>query len=770
MKKRRDNSVLTRVLLVGLIVIIVAFCSCLIWINSCIKEIRNIDLNLDIENSVCYVVDADGNEKKITNENNTPIKLENINVDTINAFLSIEDKDFYKHKGINIKRIVKSIIDNVSNNKIVSGGSTITQQLIKNKYLSNEQTLKRKVQEIYLAKKLEAKYSKDKILESYLNEIYYGNGAFGIENASRRFFSKSASELNLSESCVLAASINSPARYSPINNIENSLSRRNLILNEMLKDKKISKEKYDSTIDSDIILNPSEIKKDNKDTYDIFAINEAANLLNVSINDIYRNGYKIYTGKSSKVQEELDKLINDDKYYHKNSYGNIADSLSMIIDNESNMVSAISGRSEYDLYNLKRQPGSLVKPILVYAPAIEEGLINSATQILDSEIDYDGYSPNNVGGISNEYVSVKDAISRSMNIPAIKVCNMLGIDKCKMYAKRCGLSLSNKDNGLAIALGGVTDGFALQNILDAYSPLIYSGIYKKSNIIKCIKDNSNLTIYNNKMTENTVFNTDTSYIMTKILQKSTKDGTSKKLSNIQYDIAGKTGTVAVHNTNLNTDIYSLAYTTKHRFMIWMGDYSMDKKYHLEGVNNGGTFATEFIKDTANILYKNNTPEAFRKPPTVDSYDIDIMVLENEHKVTLAGNIPDRYKQSILLSKRHLPEHSTNEYYYPTDLVVKSNIDGNEIIFKTNKYMTYKLYKDDGENSIVLASIKNKDNVFTYNDIDIVRDKVYTYYVESYNLITDRYDTSNKVKICNKSVHDNTDLKNNYDWLFATKKT
>ena len=770
MKNKKNKSILTKVLLVALIAMAIAFYSGLIWLNSCIKEIKNVDLNLSQANNVCYIIDADGNEKEITNKKISAIDIEELSADTINAFLSIEDKNFYTHKGISIKRIVKSLIDNISSNKIVAGGSTITQQLIKNKYLSNEQTFKRKVQEIYLAKKLENKYTKNQILEAYLNEIYYGNGAYGIENASQRFFSKSAKDLNLSESCVLASCINSPKRYSPINNKETSLKRRNLILKEMLEDKKISKTQYESVINTNIELSVSEIEKQDIDTYDIFAINEAANVLGLTIDDIYKNGYKIYTGKSPKIQKQLDTLINDDKYYHKNQYGNIADSLSMIIDNETNLVSAISGRSVYDLYNLKRQPGSLVKPILVYAPAMEEGLINSATQVLDNEIDYSGYSPTNVGGISNEYVSIEDAISKSMNIPAVKVCNMLGIDKCKEYAERCGLTLNENDQGLAIALGGLTDGFTIQNILDGYSPLIYNGFYKKSNIIKLIKNDNNLTIYNNEMSVNSVLNEDTAYIMTKILQKSTKDGTSKKLSNIAYDIAGKTGTVAVSGTNYNTDIYSLAYTTKHRFMVWLGNYTMDEKYHLEGANNGGTYATEFIKDIANYLYKNTKPKDFKKPLTVDTYDIDLIALENEHKVYLATNIPDRYKQSVLLSKRHLPEVSSNNYTTQVTISITPTKLYNKIKFDTYKYVTYEVFRDDGSTTKTLITIKNNDGEFIYYDKDISEEKTYTYYVKSRNTITDEITISNKVKIHNTISSLGYSDYDNYDWLFTTKKT
>lgn len=765
MKNKKKKSILIKLLMIALIVMCIALCSGFIWINNCIKDIKNIDLSLDDSADICYLIDAEGNEKELTNKLITPINIDMLNDYTIDAFISIEDKDFFKHNGINYKRIIKSMLDNLFAKKVVSGGSTITQQLVKNKYLSSEQTYERKLKEIYLAKKIEKNYNKAKILESYLNEIYFGHGAYGIENASKRYFSKSASELNLNESCVLAAVINSPATYSPINKKNNCIKRRNLILKEMLEDKKITKEEYSKTITEDIILNTSNLPDNNHDTYDIFAINEAAKILGVSCNDIYKGGYKIHTGKSTTNQTMLDTIINDDKYYHKNSNGKIADSLSMIIDNDTNMVSAISGRSIYNLYDLERQPGSLIKPVLVYAPAIEEGLINSATEIFDGNIDFSGYAPSNVGGISNDYVSIEDAVAKSLNIPAVKVCNMVGLDKCKKYAEKAGLKFDKKDNGLSLALGGTTNGFTLQNILDAYSPYIFKGKFKNSNIINCIKSNNNLTLFNKKMSVNSVFNDDTAYIMTDILKKSTKVGTSKKLSNIAYDIAGKTGTVAVPNTNFNTDVYSLAYTTEHRFAVWLGNYSMDKKYHLEGCNNGGTFATEIVKEISNSLYKNTPPPDFIKPDSVGLYNIDLTKLNNEHKVYINDNLPDRYTKTVLLSKRYLPEKTNTNFIDKIDLSVSSAHGKNIILFNTESYCKYEIHRVINHKDEVIYKIKNSDEKISFEDKNIVDGNLYEYYVIGINTISKNKFNSNRIKVIGKSANkDDTIL--NYDWLFT----
>lgn len=762
---------LKQIIMVLLVVSIISLSAIFIWITATINEVRDMDTNLNlVDSKYVYIIDDLGNAKKISQSTHNNIKISDLNAYTTNAFLSIEDKTFYNHNGINIKRIAKSILDNISSKKIVSGGSTITQQLVKNKFLSNDKTLKRKVQEIYLAKKLESEYDKETILESYLNSIYYGSGAYGIENASNRYFGKSAKELTLNESCVLASTINSPSLYSPISNMGKCKERKNLILREMYKDGKISKDEYEKNINEEITLDITPIKclKD-FDLYDRFAINEACEILDMTEDEIFSGHLKIYTGKNSDTQTMLENIIDDDRFYEKNSNGNIADSLGMIIDNSTNLISAVAGKSEYDLVGLKRQPGSLIKPVLVYAPAMEEGLINPMTKILDNKIDYSGYSPNNVGGITDDYVSIETALSKSLNIPAVKVCNMVGIDKCKNYAQKCGLEFDEKDTGLSLALGGTTNGFTLQNILDSYTTLNFNGNYVKSGFVKTIQDSRFMTIYSHKLSAEYVFGDDTAYLMTKMLIKSTHDGTSKKLTNLPYQIAGKTGTVGVKNSNQNTDAYSLGYTTKNRVAIWLGNYSMKNEYNLSGSNNGGTYATAMLKDVFEGLYKDEYPDDFTMPKSVTSCDIDAIKLEEENKVYRASDsMPDRYKIKGLFSTRFLPEFSDDFYDNNLHISVVLNDNKNIINFDTNKYCTYTLYRECDGHKEILSSYKNKTKNISFVDDNILDNKKYSYYVFCDNIVTGKSYNSNSVTIYtnfnqNEKRIDNT---SNYTWLFG----
>ncbi len=754
-------------LIILLSLIVVTMASIFIYCKITIDKVRDYDLSLDKDiTKVVSLYDKYGDEKLLRNNEYNDIQFNDLPPYLISAFISIEDKEYFKHNGINIKRIVKSAIDNTLSGRIVSGGSTITQQLIKNKFLTDKQTIERKVQEIYLAKKLEKMYSKEEIFTSYLNEIYYGNGAYGIKSASLRFFSKDVKDLTLSESSVLAGCINSPSTYSPINNIENSLKRRNLVLEQMLEDGYITESAYLKAINEPIILNPSELKTNTKlDLYDKFALEEASQILGIAVSELYNKGYKIYTNKDPDLQSNLEERMSSQDYYPKNNYGNTADGLGMIVDNQTHTVSAVAGNSEYNLIGVKRQPGSIIKPVLVYAPAIEEGVVTPITQIEDSEINYSGYSPNNVGNKLSGYVSIRDAIADSLNIPAVKVCGMVGLEKCKEYAMRVGLDFHKKDTGYALALGGTTEGYTLQELIDSYSPFINSGSYIKSTFINKIIDNNNMTVYSNILSENKVYGSDTAYIMTDMLKYAVETGTSKKLSNFDYDIAGKTGTVGIKGTNYNTDVYSLAYTSEHTMAVWFGNYSMDKEYYLEGNNNGGTYATQLIADTFDIIYQDNKPQSFIKPDTVVDCDIDLYKLNTESVVYLGEDLPDRYKLSTTISNRYLP----TKYNYDNDnyinLKAVNNGDSIDLIFTSNNLINYKIYKVLNNETTLLHEIRNKNEVIKYTDSDILNNNKYDYYIEGYNTITNNTFKSDTISIYTNILQNNSLYEFSFNWLF-----
>lgn len=772
MKKKKFLSIF---LITILSIIIILLGAIFIFINMTISSVKNLDISLtNNELNYSQIFDKNGNELQYSeNLKDNYIKIENIPEYTKNAFISIEDKEFYNHNGLNYKRIIKATYNNLKSGNLVEGASTITQQLVKNRFLTNEKTFDRKIKEAYLSKKLEKQETKEKILETYLNTIYFGNGAYGIGNASKTFFNKLPQDLTLSESCVLAGCIKSPTNYSPLNNLDNSIKRRNLVLNEMLNDKVISNDQYNEAINEKIDISNSNVSNNLSeiDLYSQYVINEASEILNTNPYNVLHGGYKIITYQDDEIQKYLNKTINDEKNYNINKYGNIADSLSIIIDNKNYGVSAIAGKSIYNLVNFKRQPGSLIKPILVFAPAIEEGLINSKTQILDEEININGYAPKNVGNKYYGYISVEDIVAKSLNVPTIKIAQKLGLEKCKNYAELAGINFAKDDNGLAITLGGLTEGVTLKEITDSYSVLTNSGKYTKSNFIQKIENSNNMTIYNRKMSENNIYNNDTSYLMTDILKYSVKNGTSKKLSKFDYDIASKTGTVNVKNTNYNTDAYSLAYTTDHVMSVWLGNYSMKKEYNLEGNNNGGTYATQIICDTFEKIYNDEEPQSFVMPDSVENYIIDRKTLEEDHEIVLGDYVPERYQLNCLMSKRFATDTQSTKFTSidKFDYQVETYKNSCSISFNAEDYITYNIYKISNGKSKKIDTVKSYNGTYSYTDTDILNNIKYAYYIEAKsNYSNAYYKTEPKYIFLEKNYNEliDSNVNDNLSWLFS----
>ena len=762
------------VCIVFLTILICILSMVLILFTKSINEVKDIDINLSKNTtSVCKIYNNNGEliNDKINLVSNY-VELEDVSPYLVEGFISIEDKKFYKHNGLNYLRIAKAMVNNITAGSFVEGASTISQQLIKNKYLTNEKSISRKIKEMYLTLKMEAQEDKDTIIESYINTIYYGNGAYGISNASSRFFNKLPNELSLSECATLVGIVKSPAKYSPLNDYDNSIGRRNLVLKEMYKDGLITKSEYVQAVNEKLELDIQEISNYNSlDLYSKKVINEACEILNMSKYEILNKGYSIYTYQDKDEQNILDSIVNNDAYYDKNEYGNIADNLTMIIENKTAGITAISGRSRYDLTSFKRQPGSLIKPILVYTPAFEERLIYPSSQILDEKITINNYSPHNVSDKYYGYVSIRDAVAKSLNVPAVKLCDKIGVEKCKSYAEKAGIIFAQNDTGLAIALGGLTEGVSLEEITNSYIPYSNDGEYQKCGFIKEIKTPQNITIYAKNKTIKEYCSKESAYLMTESLIYSSKSGTSNKLKNLEYNVASKTGTVNIKNTNYNTDAYSLAYTTKHTVSTWFGNYSMDEKFNLKGSNNGGTFATEIIKDILEDLYKNNKPKDFEIPDTIISLPIDTLSLKNNNEIVLGYNSPIKYQKYEIFASDNLPPELNNDYEEVEDTELKiSNInDTITLYFNAREYLEYELFKVDNYKDILIQKFNSQKGLAEciISSFDYNKDNKY------YLLIRNPY--SNKIKKSNivytyiqkdyNNLIDNINHINNFNWLF-----
>lgn len=599
------------------------------------------------------------------------------------AFLSIEDKSFYQHHGLNYKRIAKAVATDILHGSLKEGGSTITQQLIKNTHLSPKKTFSRKMQEIVLTRKVEKKLNKEEILESYLNAIYYGNGTYGIEQASQKYFSKHAKELALEEAATLAALIKAPALYCPINRPSECKQRRDLVLSEMHRDGRIDEKQYSEAKSKPISL---ELKEKNSSSYFDAATREASQVLGISEKQLALANYSIYTYYRSDRQKALQEALTD-------NLSDEHDFAGISVDNQTRGVSAFYSKSNFDVLSIPRQPGSCLKPFLVYAPALEEGKIQPSTMILDEEIDINGYKPRNAGGKFAGYVSIKEAVSKSINTVAVKTLSYVGIERAKSYCENMGIQFDESDNGYALALGGMTNGIKPLQQIAGYATLANGGKYGEVRFVKYISDEKGKIIYKHNPSEKRVFSEDTAYLVTDMLRETSRSGTAKWLNELPYSIASKTGTVG--NSENNTDAFHCSYTAADSLFIWTGDLS---PHGSIGKISGGNTPTAAAKEFYEKIYSAECPADFAKPDSVVEKKIDLLSLEKNHVISLANDFtPERFTKTVLFSQKYLPKERSVNFLTVQAPVIQGQVmdDKLTISFQADDYITYKIYEAEG---------------------------------------------------------------------------
>ena len=640
------------------------------------------------------------------------ITIDNLSNNTKNAFICAEDRRFYIHKGIDYIRVGGAVISNIKSHSFSEGASTISQQLVKNTQLTNEKTIKRKLKEFKLTRQLEKSYTKNDILEMYLNNIYFGNGCYGIENAANHYFGKSAEELSLSESALLAATINAPSVYDIQNNTSKAKERRDLILDLMQKYNKISENECQNAKLEEICLNITKLNNN----YFVFdeIIEEACSILNKSETQLKNSNIKIYTYYDLELQNQINNNINEN-YSEIDSNPDIA---SIVVDNNTNGIVSITGKRSS--FKSKKQPGSVIKPILVYAPAIEKGMISPATKLLDEKVDFGGYKPTNADGKFHGFVSARESLKNSYNIPAVKLLNELGIQEAQKFAKNLGIEFSKNDNNLAIALGGFTDGISLSEIINAYTSLANNGKFKKCKYISKIVKNNEI-IYKNDNFRQNVMSDSTAYLITNMLTDTAKSGTAKRLKNLDYEIASKTGTVGLSNSSKNSDAFNVSYTSEHTILSHVGGTIMPESI------NGATYPTMITKSILNLLYADHKPSDFEVPNSVITQKISKSDYEN-NQIILTTDNNDFITE--VFAKNNLPKQTK-----PTLQLTMSafNFENRKPIISFFAYQnyTYEIIRISKEKEEIISSYNNlnKSEIIKFEDKSAKSDQIYEYYVK-----------------------------------------
>ncbi|MBE7079818.1 MAG: penicillin-binding protein [Clostridiales bacterium] len=594
-----------------------------------------------------------------SNRQSTPI--EEIPQHTKNAFICVEDKRFYQHNGFDSKRIFKAVYNNAKAHAFREGASTISQQLIKNTHLSQEKTVKRKLREWKLTRALEREYTKDEILEKYLNTIYFGHSCFGIRSASEFYFGKLPSALNLSESAILAGLVKSPNNYSPFKNPQRCETRKKTVLGLMANNGYIDKDEEINAICESLPIQPTSEAVDRGYFHLLF--DELSEITSASHLRLGGN-IEIFTEFDPDLQKQLQEATAEIS----------SDKSAFVLDGHSGLFKACIST----IGNAKRLPGSVIKPLLVYAPALEENLISPATPILDEKVNYGGYTPENYNGKYHGYISAREALAKSLNIPAVKLLQSLGVQKGSEYLGRLHLTVDKEDESLALALGGMKHGFSLQNLTNAYASLLNSGKFSNCGFIQSLKIND-ILVYRFDKKERAVFSKETAYLTTDILKTAVKEGTAKKLRNLPFDIACKTGTVGTSKGN--TDAYAIAYTTQDVTSVWLGN--ADNQMISD---TGGGTPCHILQQINHYLYGQygNIP-AFNKPSQVVEVSLDKISYYDTHTIQLSDdNAPVNYRFTELFNKRHIPAKKSDFFSNPSILPPTVNIRNGQVVITLQK--------------------------------------------------------------------------------------
>jgi len=699
---------------------------------------------LTYSNNIVSIYDNENKPLENFENNIKNLSFNEIPKHTISAFISVEDKNFYNHDGVNYKRMLKALIKNVSSLKIKEGASTISQQLIKNTHLTNERTIKRKINELLLTKKLENNLTKNEIITAYLNAIYFGNGAFGINQASQRYFSKEAKELTLEESATLAGMIKSPKKYSPIFNIENCIKRRNVVLKEMLKDNKITEQEFNNSINLPINLKINKNFLGNNSYYSA-SVDEACSILDITEKDLILKKYKIYTYENEYNQKIIENEISKTSAYASCN----ANSCAMLIDNKTGGIISFCGKSDYDILSLNRQPGSTFKPIISYAPALEFNQIQPSTPILDEKIDINGYSPKNYNNVFHGWTNAKTALAKSLNIPSVKILSYVGIDNAKKFASRFNINFDAKDNGYSIALGGLTRGLKLKDLANCYQTFGNNGEFIPIGFIKEIRTPNNKLIYKHNEIGNHIMKDSTAFLITDMLKESVRNGTCKKLNINKYDIAAKTGTVGINNKNQdNSDAYNISYTPDNTLLTWFGSTNNDLPLAKEIT---GSNAPSFLAQ--NIYKKSKLKKSqFIKPESVEEATINEQEMINDKILLATDETPERYKLKAYFAKENLPRDYSTMFKKIDSFEINGEKKDNsiEIYFEANKHLWYEILRKKEDEEKVIYKINDKQEMISFSDNDIKSGNFYSYYVIAhYNSNVDEEDLksvkSNEIK-------------------------
>ena len=546
----------------------------------------------------------------LSGQKGTYVELTDISKDLQNAVVATEDRSFYKNDGINYGRFFLAIVTAGRS----GGGSTITQQLAKNAYLSQDQTVERKAKEFFLALELTKKYSKEQILTMYLNNAYFGNGVWGVEDASKKYFGVSASQLTLDQAATLAGMLKGPELYNPLNSIEDSTNRRDTVLQNMVAAGYIDKNQETEAAGVDMASQlqdkyEGKVSDYRYPSYFDAVVNEAVSKYNLTEEEIVNNGYRIYTQLDQNYQANMQVIYGNTALFPTAEDGTHAESGSVALEPKTGGVRGVVGRVAGDdktgfrnfnyATQSKRSPGSTIKPLVVYTPAVEAGWALNK-QLDNHTMQYDSYQVDNYAGIkTSPEVPMYQALAESLNLPAVATVNDLGINKAFEAGTRFGLNMDKVDRVLGVALGGGVETNPLQ-MAQAYAAFANEGLMPEAHFITRIENASGQVIKSHKNSQKRVIDKSVADKMTSMMLGTFTNGTGISSSPADYVMAGKTGTTeAAFNPEYTSDQWVIGYTPDVVISHWLGFPTTDENHYLAGSTSNG--AAHIFRSMANTI-------------------------------------------------------------------------------------------------------------------------------------------------------------------------
>lgn len=673
-------------------------------------------------------------------ENRTVIDTTRLPAHVRNAFLAAEDLRFYKHPGFDVTRIVGAMLTNVRDGAFSQGASTISQQLIKLSHLSSQKTIARKLEEIHLALQLEKQYTKTEILDMYLNFIYFGQGAYGIQAAAEVTFGIDAMSLSPAQAAALAAAIKAPSIYSLQASPESNQKRREYILTLMYEEGMLTQSEYDAAMVEELtpVTTPQV-----QTAYGWFVdavLDEAEALLDVSAEGLLAGGYRIDTTLDPSMQSSMDAQYQTDIFPANHQDGTPVQAASAAVDTKSGAVRAIVGGREYvtrrglnRATQLRRQPGSALKPLAVYAPAIESAGWTCASVIVDEPTAFGTYKPRNAGNAYYGNVTVRTALKNSLNIPAVKVLESIGIGTSRRYLQSVGIELDDRDWNLSLALGSMTYGTSPVQMAAAYVPFANGGTFYAPYFIERITDRTGQVIYQHETTGKTVLSAQSAYLMTSLLKTVISSGTGTRLSSAGTPVAGKTGTVNETGGG-NRDVWMAAYTPEVSTAVWMGYDNPDSTHRLPNRVSGGTNPATLARNFLRAYYADRKKVDFQKPSGIVSASIDKKAIETRGEAMLATSLtPKSYRLSEVFTEGTQPKKKSDVWNAPASAqsfsVSHSESGQPLLIIKASDAAVYRVQRDAVGESFVLTELRASAGETLYYTDERAQDGiVYTYRV------------------------------------------